>query len=70
MSGIIEIGTITPAILVLGAAGDIGRGVVQALLDAGRPVLAVDADAAVLEALRQQHPRASLTTLVLSLIHI
>ena len=64
MSGIIEIGTITPAILVLGAGGDIGRGVVQALLDAGRPVLAVDADAAALEALRQQHPCAPLTTLV------
>ena len=64
MSGIIEIGTITPVILVLGAGGDIGRGVVQALLDAGRPVLAVDADAVALEALRRQHPRAPLTTLV------
>ena len=53
MSGIIEIGTITPAIIVLGAGGDIGRGVVQALLDAGRAVLAVDADAAALDALRQ-----------------
>ena len=64
MSGIIDIGTITPTILVLGAGGDIGRGVVQALLDAGRAVLAVDADAAALETLRQQHPRAPLTTLV------
>ena len=64
MSGIIEIGTITPAILVLGAGGDVGRGVVQALLKAGRPVLAVDADAAALEALRQHHPRAPLTTFV------
>jgi len=64
VSGIIDIGTITPAILVLGAGGDIGRGVVQALLDAGRPVLAVDADMASLEALRRQHPRAPLTTLV------
>ncbi len=63
MSGIIDIGTIAPSILVLGAGGDIGRGVVQALLDAGRPVLAVDADAAALEALRGQHPRARLTTL-------
>ncbi|HSD15804.1 MAG TPA: SDR family oxidoreductase [Thermomonas sp.] len=64
MSGIIEIGTITPAILVLGAAGDIGRGVVQALLEAGKPVLAVDADAAALASLHGQHPRAPLTTLV------
>lgn len=64
MSGIIDIGTISPAILVLGAGGDIGRGVVQALLDAGRPVLAVDADADALALLRQQHPRSPLTTLV------
>lgn len=62
MSGIIEIGTITPVVVVLGAGGDIGRGVVQAVLEAGRAVLAVDADEAALEALRQQHPRASLTT--------
>lgn len=64
MSGIIEIGTMAPAILVLGAGGDIGRGVVQALLEAGRPVLAVDADGASLEALRRQHPRAPLATVV------
>lgn len=64
MSGIIDIGTITPAILVLGAGGDIGRGVVQALLEAGRPVLAVDVDAASLESLRRQHQGAPLTTLV------
>lgn len=64
MSGIIEIGTMPPAILVLGAGGDIGRGVVQALLDAGRPVLAVDADPAALQALRRQDSRAPLTTLV------
>lgn len=64
MSGIIEIGTIQPTTLVLGAAGDLGRGVVQALLEAGRPVLAVDADAGALEALRLAHPRAPLATLV------
>lgn len=63
MSGIIEIGTITP-VVVLGAGGDIGRGVVQAMLEAGRPVLAVDADETALEALRQRHPRAALSTLV------
>jgi NAD(P)-dependent dehydrogenase (short-subunit alcohol dehydrogenase family) len=64
VSGIIEIGTISPAMLVLGAGGDIGRGVVQALLDAGRPVLAVDADAGALASLRVQHQDAPLTTLV------
>ena len=64
MNGIIDIGTIAPAVLVLGAAGDIGRGVVQALLEAGKPVLAVDADADALAALRRHHPQAPLTTLV------
>jgi NAD(P)-dependent dehydrogenase (short-subunit alcohol dehydrogenase family) len=49
---------------VLGAGGDVGRGVVQAALEAGAPVLAVDADAGVLEMLRRQHPSAPLTTLV------
>ncbi len=64
MSGIIEIGTIAPAVLVLGAGGDVGRGVVQAALEAGRPVLAVDADAAALDALLLRHPHAPLTTLL------
>ena len=63
MSGIIEIGTIAPAVLVLGAGGDVGRGIVQAVLEADRPVLAVDADAGALDALRLQHPRAPLATL-------
>ena len=64
VSGIIEIGTIKPVVLVLGAGGDVGRGVVQALLDAGRPVLAIDADAGALQALQQRHPGAPLATLV------
>jgi NAD(P)-dependent dehydrogenase (short-subunit alcohol dehydrogenase family) len=51
-------------VLVLGAGGDIGRGVVQAALEASAPVLAVDADAGALEMLRQQHPSAPLATLV------
>lgn len=45
---------LSPAI-VLGATGEIGQGVVGALLDAGRPVIAVDANPADLDQLRQQH---------------
>jgi NAD(P)-dependent dehydrogenase (short-subunit alcohol dehydrogenase family) len=51
-------------VLVLGAGGDVGRGVVQAALETGAPVLAVDADAGALETLRQQHRSAPLATLV------
>jgi NAD(P)-dependent dehydrogenase (short-subunit alcohol dehydrogenase family) len=53
-----------PSILVLGAAGDVGRGVVEAMLEAGKPVLAIDADADALDALRRQHPDAPLATRV------
>lgn len=68
MTGTIENGTIgsSPAgaaLLVLGAAGDIGRGVVQAAVEAGRPVVAVAQDAAALEALRARHPGAALATI-------
>lgn len=63
MSGIIEIGTIGPALLVLGATGDVGRGVVQATLEAGRAVLAVDADADALAAMQLHHDGAPLAVL-------
>lgn len=63
MSGIIEIGTIAPAILVLGAGGDVGRGVVQAAVEAGWPVLAVDQDTAALEALQRRYEGAALLTI-------
>lgn len=62
MTGIIENGTIRPALLVLGAGGEIGRGVVQAALDDGRAVVAVSHDADALQALRAAHPGASLRT--------
>lgn len=63
MSGIIENGTMTPALLVLGAGGNVGRGVVQAALEAGWPVLAVDQDATALAALQRRHKDAALATL-------
>ncbi|WP_165967425.1 SDR family oxidoreductase [Luteimonas aestuarii] len=63
MNGIIDNGTIAPALLVLGAGGEAGRGVVRAALDDGRAVVAVSHDAAALQALRGAHPRAPLRTL-------
>lgn len=64
MTGIIDNGTIRPAVLVLGATGEVGRGVVRAGVEAGRPLVAVAADAAGLDALRVTHPHAALMTLV------
>lgn len=63
MSGIIEIGTIVPTMLVLGAGGNVGRGVVQAAIEAGWSVLAVDQDTAALEALQLRHAGAALAIL-------
>lgn len=63
MTGIIDIGTIEPAVLVLGAGGKLGRGVVQAAVEAGRPVIAVTHDGDALSALRSQFPDAGLRTL-------
>ncbi|RPE80178.1 SDR family oxidoreductase [Vulcaniibacterium tengchongense] len=57
-------GTISPPLVVLGATGGIGRGVVQAALEQGRPVVAVAADRAELQALRDRHPGAELHTVV------
>ena len=53
-----------PAVLILGATGTVGRGVVRAAVEAGWPVVAVARDAEALQALRQQHPEASLQVLV------
>lgn len=48
-------------ILVLGATSCVGRGIVEAALALGRPVLAVGRDQADLDALAALHPRADLT---------
>lgn len=63
MTGIIAHGTIGPAVLVLGADGDVGLGVARAALEAGRAVIAVAKDPAALDALAAQHPGAALRTL-------
>ncbi len=63
MTGIIENGTIRPALLVLGAAGKVGYGVVQAAVEAGRAIVAIDDDEAALDALREAYPQATLATL-------
>lgn len=51
------------ALIVLGATGAVGRGVVQAALDGGWPVIAVARDGAGLDALRRQHSAADLITI-------
>jgi NAD(P)-dependent dehydrogenase (short-subunit alcohol dehydrogenase family) len=51
-------------IVILGASGIIGRGAVQAALEAEWPVIAVDADAAGLERLRAIEGAAGLTLLI------
>ncbi|WP_024892059.1 hypothetical protein [Luteimonas huabeiensis] len=51
-------------ILVLGTAGALGRGIVEAALEAGQPVLAVADDACALDALRRGHPGGPLHTRV------
>ena len=52
------------ALLVLGATGAIGRGVVRAALEAGRPVVAVSPDTDGLRALQGLHAHADLSTVV------
>lgn len=51
------------AIAVIGATGNIGRGIVQAVIDRGHPVIAVARDAVALEALQLRHDGADLRTL-------
>lgn len=56
----------TPALVVLGATGGIGRGVVAAAVAAGRPVIAVARGEAALRRLQARHPQADLTVLAAS----
>ena len=51
------------ALLVLGATGIVGRGIVEAAVEARRPVIAVARDHAGLEQLRMAHPDADITVL-------
>ncbi|MCF7223678.1 SDR family NAD(P)-dependent oxidoreductase [Marilutibacter chinensis] len=50
-------------VVVLGASGGIGRGVVRAALDRGRPVIAVARDPDALDTLRPLAPKSMLTLL-------
>jgi NAD(P)-dependent dehydrogenase (short-subunit alcohol dehydrogenase family) len=52
------------ALLVLGATGAIGRGVVRAAVEAGRPVIAVSSDRDGLREMQGTHAHADLFTLV------
>ncbi len=63
MNGTMSIGTM-PATLIFGATGGIGRGVVEAALEAGRRVVAVSADAPALRRLKRRHRGKALTTVV------
>ncbi|MCC8361795.1 SDR family oxidoreductase [Lysobacter sp. A6] len=56
-----------PALLVLGATGAIGRGVVRAALDAGRPVIAVSPDADGLRDLQGSRAHADFVSIALPL---
>ena len=60
-------GTIRAPILVLGGAGIVGAGVVQAAIEAGWPVIVVDRDIDGLARLRARHAEADLTLLAGSL---
>ena len=63
MTGIIPKTGHRGAVVVLDAAGVIGRGLLAAALEAGHPVLAVDRNPAVLASLAAEHPRGSLSLL-------
>lgn len=54
----------TGPVVVLDAANGIGAGLVQAVIDAGRPVIAVSRDPAHLAALAVEHHGADLTTVL------
>jgi len=55
---------VRPAVLVLGATGTIGSGVVRAAVEAGWPVVAVARDRRSLDELRARHADARLHTVV------
>ena len=59
--------TARAALLVLGATGAIGRGVVRAALDAGRPVIAVSSDRDGLREMQGTHAHADFFPLVATL---
>lgn len=63
MSGIIDSGTMPGALVVLGAGGTVGAGVVEAALDSGRTVVAIGMDAAARQALLADRPQARLTAI-------
>jgi len=63
MSGIIDFGTISRVLVVLGAGGTVGRGVVAAALADGLAVVAAGMDDAVRRDLLEQHPRGRLLAL-------
>lgn len=53
----------TAPVLILGATGIVGRGLVAAAVEAGRPVIAVARDRAELQRLRASHANAEITVL-------
>lgn len=54
-------GTVPPAVLVVGATGTVGRGVVAAALAAGHPLVAVARSRTRLRALRTAYPDADIS---------
>jgi NAD(P)-dependent dehydrogenase (short-subunit alcohol dehydrogenase family) len=56
-------GTMKAALVVLGATGAVGRGVVQAALEGGWPVIAIARDLGALDTLRRQHAAADLVAI-------
>ena len=61
--------TLTPGALVLGAGGNVGFGVVGALLEAGSPVLAVGREGPRMSALAEHFDDAQLIELVMVIGH-
>lgn len=57
------IGIVQAPLLVLGATGTVGRGVIEAAVDAAWPVIAVARNAGELASLQRRHPAADITAL-------
>ena len=64
MTGIIPSAGHRGVVVVLDAAGVIGRGLLAAALEAGHPVMAVDRNPAALATLASEHPQGALSVLV------